>query len=159
MRTPETLEKPLETTQLLKIIDRMDESGDPVGGVHLWPNKSQLKRAVDSLQGFRRTTRWAFWVYLGFLAMLLASFLSEPNGFSASMTLLGFLGFLGLLLLSFFNHSDFYHAVGRFRGGESPLVIFFLGMPLYYLFYLHLERHMRTELTGVLHEMGLTPEA
>lgn len=157
MRTLKASEKPLDNADILAIIDRLEDTALDPRGARIWPSVTRLKRAATSLEGFRRNTRYAFWAYFAFLSMLLASFMAEPNGYSASMTLLGFIGFLGLLLISFYNHSDFYHAVGRAKGSESPLVIFFLGMPLYFLVYLHLEKSMRDELANLLQEMGYSP--
>ncbi|MDG1572140.1 hypothetical protein OZ410_07415 [Robiginitalea sp. M366] len=156
MRTTEITEKPLKTEALLEILQQLDPPQRPTRTHLFWPSHSQLQRAGESLKDFRRYTELAFWAYFGFLSMLAVTFLVEPNGFSASLTLLGFISFMGLLLISFYNHSDFYHAVGRAQEGESPLIIFFLGMPLYFLVYLHLEKRMRDELTDLLREMGLS---
>lgn len=109
-------------------------------------NNREFEQALKPYLLFRRNSKIGFGIYLFFLLLMGLSFLSEPNLMISVLLLSSFLGFVGFLLLSFESQERFFNQIGKTGASGSPLVFFFMGMPLYFLMYYHFKNIMRQEL-------------
>jgi hypothetical protein len=147
------MQKPHEIRELLLAAEQIDRYGVVQGQGRLFSNVPKLHKAILCFKRFRQTSRLAFLIYVAFLMVLAGSYFTAPGWLSSSALFLSFGGFLGLLFFSFFSKSGFYHALGKSDGGENPLILLFLGMPMYILVYFHLEKLMKDELRNAVEEL------
>lgn len=127
---------------------------------HLLPAAGQrLKEAIACFLRFRRHTRMALFVYLMFLTFLAGSVLAASGWYPILLSACCFVGFLGFLRTTFSHHASFFSILGRGRTGGNPLLLFFIGIPLYLWVHHQLERDMRSALSGLFRELGLVNAA
>ena len=153
MRTHVEISKPLSLAELMGIAGNLHRSGTDK---HLLPAAGlRLKEAIACFLRFRRNTRMALLVYLMFLVFLFGSVVAAGGLYPVLLSAFCFVGFLGFLLTAFFHQASFYSLLGRGRAGGSPLLLFFIGIPLYLWVHYQLERDMRHALSGLFRELGL----
>jgi hypothetical protein len=105
-----------------------------------------FNEALQYYLAFKRHSRMAFLSYAVFIAFIIASYLVEPN-WMISAFLLGLFGLLaGFVTVSMMNQFRFYRLLGKTHSEGSPLVFFFLGMPLYFLMYFRFKQQMEAHL-------------
>lgn len=102
--------------------------------------------ALEHYLGFKRYSKWVFACYLLFIGSILVSYLFEPSPMISLALVLVFCTLVALVMGSLVYQSRFYRAVGEYRSEGSPLVFFFLGMPLYFLMYFSYKQKMESRL-------------
>ena len=109
-------------------------------------NKDPFDKALKYYLSFKRLSRIAFLIYGVFIIFILASYLVEPNWMISSFLLGTFAGLVGFVVGSLIHQSRFYRALGKSYTDGSPLLFFFLGMPLYFLMYFRYKTRMEEHL-------------
>lgn len=109
-------------------------------------SKDSMLEAFAHFLRFRQLGRAAIGAYLGFVVLLIFSFVFGNHIMSNLGVILLFLTFLSLLVYATLIQSGFYGALGMGKSGGNPLRIFFMGMPLYILIFLGEEKQMLREL-------------
>jgi hypothetical protein len=102
--------------------------------------------ALKHYEAFKRCSKWVFICYLVFIGSILVSFLLEPSPAMSVCLILIFCTLVTLVMGSLVQQSRFYRAIGSQQSGGSPLVFFFLGMPLYFLMFLSYRQKMEARL-------------
>jgi hypothetical protein len=109
-------------------------------------NSDPFDGALQYYLAFKRHSRLAFLSYGVFVTFIIASYLIEPN-WMISLFLLSLFGILaGFVMVSLINMFRFYRLLGKTHAEGSPLVFFFLGMPLYFLMYFRYKQQMEVHL-------------
>jgi len=102
--------------------------------------------ALKCYLSFKRLSRIAFLTYGVFMLFIIASYFVEPNWMVSSFLLGLFSGLVGFVVLSLVHQLRFYRVLGKSFTDGSPLVFFFLGMPLYFLMYFRFKSRMEEHL-------------
>ena len=118
-------------------------------------SREKVKEAMACLIRFRWVGRLAFGLYLGLIASLAFSYLAEPSMGKSLFILLSFIGFLGLLWFTSFFYNTFFSIMGGNSEEEHPLMLLFMGMPLYLFIYMRQEKRMKDALKQRLKENEL----
>jgi hypothetical protein len=113
-------------------------------------NEDPFDEALKYYLSFKRFSKIAFFTYGVFVLFIIASYLIEPNWMVSSFLLGLFGGLVGLVVLSLVHQSRFYRALGKSFTDGSPLVFFFLGLPLYFLMYFRYKSRMEEHLNRLV---------
>jgi hypothetical protein len=108
--------------------------------------KDPFDLALRHYLGFKKHSRIAFLSYGVFIAFVAASFFLEPNWMISCFLLGLFAVLLGFVISSLREQLRFYQALGQPYADGSPLIFFFLGMPLYFLMYYRFRQQMEAHL-------------
>lgn len=108
--------------------------------------KDPFDLALRHYLGFKQQSRIAFLTYGLFIAFVAASFLMEPNWMISCFLLGMFCILLGFVISSLREQLRFYRALDKPYADGSPLIFFFLGMPLYFLMYYRFRQQMEAQL-------------
>ena len=109
-------------------------------------NPDPFDKALEHYLDFKRHSRTAFLSYGVFIAFIIASYFVEPN-WMVSCFLLGLFGVLaGFVTVSLVAQLRFYRDLGHTYAEGSPVIFFFLGMPLYFLMYFRFRQQMEAHL-------------
>ncbi|MEJ2583642.1 MAG: hypothetical protein P8Z38_00920 [Robiginitalea sp.] len=108
--------------------------------------EDRFDEALKYYLSFKRLSRIAFLLYGVFLLFIITSYFVEPNWIVSSLLLGIFTGLVGVVVLSLINQLRFYRVLGKSFTDGSPLVFFFLGMPLYFLMYFRFKARMEEHL-------------
>ncbi len=103
--------------------------------------------ALKHYLSFKQFSRIAFLIYGVFILFIIASFFVEPNWMVSSFLMGVFGSLIAFVVLSLLNQSRFYRALGQTYSDGSPLLFFFLGMPLYFLMYVRFKTRMEEHLS------------
>lgn len=109
-------------------------------------NQDPFDEALKYYLTFKRLSRIAFLMYGVFLLFILASYAVEPHWMISSFLLGIFAGLVGFVIGSLINQLRFYRVLGKSYTDGSPLLFFFLGMPLYFLMYFRFKTQMEEHL-------------
>ena len=128
----------------------------PCGSSYPTPQKKgqkRMRKAFSYFVRFQRAGRMAFALYLTFILLLAVGYTAEPGFWNPILLLLSFAGFLGLLVYTSMAYSGFFEVLGRERAADHPLMLLFMGMPLYILIYLRQEQHMKDAFSGIQEDL------
>lgn len=103
-------------------------------------------KAQKHYLAFKRSSRRVFFCYLTFVTAIIISFFFDPHWTLYTALLLIFGTLISLIINALIQQSRFYKVVGGARSYRSPLVFFFLGMPLYFLMFLSFNQKMQARL-------------
>ena len=109
-------------------------------------NEDPFDEALKYYLNFKRLSKVAFLTYGVFILFIIASYFLEPNWMVSSFLLGIFAGLVGFVVLSLVSQLRFYRVLGKSYSDGSPLVFFFLGMPLYFLMYFRFKSRMEEHL-------------
>lgn len=113
-------------------------------------NKDSDSHAFDKAQkhymAFKRSSRRVFFCYLTFVSAIIISFFLDTHWMVSTGLLLIFGTLISLIIDTLRQQTRFYKVVGGARSYRSPLVFFFLGMPLYFLMFLSFDQKMQARL-------------
>ena len=113
-------------------------------------NQDPFDEALKNYLSFKRFSRIAFLIYGIFILVILASYAVEPNWMVSSLLLGIFAGLIGFVVASLFYQVRFYSVLGKSYTDGSPLLFFFLGMPLYFLMYFRYKTRMEEHLNKLI---------
>ena len=103
-------------------------------------------KAQKHYVAFKRSSRRVFLCYLIFVSAIILSFFLETHWIVSTGLLLIFGTLISLIIDALVQQTRFYKVVGGARTYRSPLVFFFLGMPLYFLIFLSFDQKMQARL-------------
>ena len=103
-------------------------------------------KAKKHYMAFKRSSRRVFLCYLSFIVAITFSFFFETHWMVSTALLLIFGTLISFIIDALVQQTRFYKVVGGARSYRSPLVFFFLGMPLYFLMFLSIDQKMRARL-------------
>lgn len=106
--------------------------------------------ALKYYLAFIRLSRVAFLIYGVLILFIAASYFIEPNWMVSSFLIGVFAGLVAFVVLSLLNQSRFYRVLGKSHSDGSPLVFFFMGMPLYFLMYFRFKSRMQEHLNRLV---------
>lgn len=106
----------------------------------------QFNNAQIHYLAFKRSSRRVFFCYLTFVSAVIISFFFDPHWLVSTGLLLIFGTLISLIIDTLRQQTRFYKVVGGARSYRSPLVFFFLGMPLYFLMFLSFDQKMQARL-------------
>ena len=109
-------------------------------------SEDPFDEALKYYLAFKRHSKVAFLTYGVFIVFVIASYYVEPNWMVSSFLLGVFAGLVGFVVLSLMQQLRFYRVLGKSFADGSPLVFFFLGMPLYFLMYFRFKSRMEEHL-------------
>lgn len=170
MKTLQTNElNTLDTAQLLALIKRnrwKEASKEPVDKIVQTLSSRGLDkdtiRRISSLDtdpfdealkhylAFKWYSKRVFWCYFMFIGSILISYLLEPTPVLSTILILIFTTLIAFVVGSLVQQSRFYRVVGEYQSEGSPLVFFFLGMPLYFLMYFSYRQKMEAHLNKLV---------
>ena len=113
-------------------------------------NEDPFDHALKYYLSFKRLSKVAFLTYGVFVLFIIASYFVEPNWMISSFLLGTFTGLVGFVVLSLISQFRFYRVLGKSFTDGSPLVFFFLGMPLYFLMYFRFKARMEEHLNRLV---------
>ena len=99
---------------------------------------------------FKRSSRRVFLCYLIFVSAITISIVIDPHWIVSTALLLIFGTLISLIIDALVQQTRFYKVVGGARTYRSPLVFFFLGMPLYFLMFLSFQQKMEAQLNKLV---------
>ena len=109
-------------------------------------NTDPFEKALAYYLAFKQQSRLAFLSYGVFILFIIASYFVDPNWMVSSF-LLGLFGLLAAFVTtSMMNQFRFYRLLGKTHSEGSPMMFFFLGMPLYFLMYFRFKQQMEAHL-------------
>ena len=103
-------------------------------------------KAQKHYMAFKRSSRRVFFCYLTFIVAIILSFFLESHWIVSTGLLLIFGTLISFIIDALVQQTRFYKVVGGARSYRSPLVFFFLGMPLYFLMFLSFDQKMQARL-------------
>ncbi len=109
-------------------------------------SEDPFDEALKYYLSFKRQSKVAFLTYGIFVGFIIASYFVQPNWMVASFLLGLFAGLVGFVVSSLLSQMRFYRVLGKSYTEGSPLVFFFLGMPLYFLMYFRFKTRMEQHL-------------
>lgn len=109
-------------------------------------NTDPFDEALKYYKAFKWYSIRVFWCYFIFIGGILISYLFEPSPVISAVLILIFTTLIAFVVGSLVQQSRFYRAVGEYQREGSPLVFFFLGMPLYFLMYFSYRQKMEAHL-------------
>ena len=109
-------------------------------------NDDPFDEALKYYLSFKRISRIAFLTYGVFILFIIGSYFVQPNWMVSSFLLGLFAGLIAFVVLSLLHQLRFYRVLGKSFTDGSPLVFFFLGMPLYFLMYFRFKSRMEEHL-------------
>ncbi len=99
---------------------------------------------------FKRSSRRVFLCYLTFVSAIIISIVIDPHWIVSTALLLIFGTLISFIIDALVQQTRFYKVVGGARTYRSPLVFFFLGMPLYFLMFLSFQQKMEAQLNKLV---------
>ncbi len=109
-------------------------------------DSNPFDKAQKHYLAFKRSSRRVFFCYLTFAGALTISFLLDPHWMVSTALLLIFGSLISFVIDTLLQQKRFYKVVGGARSYSTPLVFFFLGMPLYFLMFLSFKQKMEARL-------------
>jgi len=103
-------------------------------------------KAQKHYMAFKRSSRRVFFCYLTFIGTIILSFFFETHWMVSTGLLFIFGTLISFISDALVQQTRFYKVVGGARSYNSPLVFFFLGMPLYFLMFLSFDQKMQARL-------------
>jgi len=107
---------------------------------------SPFVKAQKHYMAFKRSSRRVFFCYLTFIGTIILSFFLDTHWMVTTGLLLIFGTLVSFIIDALAQQTRFYKVVGGARSYKSPLVFFFLGMPLYFLMFLSFDQKMQARL-------------
>jgi len=105
-----------------------------------------FNKAQKHYLAFKRSSKRVFLSYLAFISAVIISLVLDPHWIMYTALLLIFGTLISFTIDALVRQNLFYKVVGRSRSYRTPLLFFFLGMPLYFLMFLSFDQKMQARL-------------